>query len=29
MKHLPVYMHRQEILDGLEENQVIIVENAN
>src|SRR5690554_4669889 len=27
MKHLPVYMHRQEILDGLEENQVIIVES--
>jgi len=27
MKHLPVYLHRQEILDGLAENQVIIVES--
>ncbi|MFA6731495.1 MAG: ATP-dependent RNA helicase [Sphaerochaeta sp.] len=27
MKHLPVYLHRQEILDGLAQNQVIIVES--
>lgn len=27
MKHLPVYQHRQEILDGLAKNQVIIVES--
>jgi len=27
MKHLPVYLHRQEILDGLAHNQVIIVES--
>lgn len=27
MKHLPVYLHRQEILDGLAKNQVIIVES--
>ncbi len=27
MKHLPVYLHRQEILDGLANNQVIIVES--
>ncbi len=27
MKHLPVYMHRQEILDGLKNSQVIIVES--
>lgn len=27
MKHLPVYLHRQEILDALSANQVIIVES--
>lgn len=27
MKHLPVYQHRQQILDGLANNQVIIVES--
>jgi HrpA-like RNA helicase len=27
MKMLPVYQHRQKILDALEENQVIIVES--
>lgn len=27
MKQLPVYQHRQEILDGLKNNQVIIVES--
>ncbi len=27
MKHLPVYQHRQEILDALKDNQVIIVES--
>ncbi|MGE4583378.1 MAG: oligonucleotide/oligosaccharide-binding fold domain-containing protein [Sphaerochaeta sp.] len=27
MKQLPVYLHRQEILDGLANNQVIIVES--
>lgn len=27
MKHLPVYQHRQEILDALDKNQVIVVES--
>lgn len=27
MKHLPVYQHRQEILDALSDNQVIVVES--
>ena len=29
MSHLPVYQHRQEIIDSLNSNQVIVVEKPH